>query len=507
MAFLFIEYEIESRLFLIVTLKIFGMKVYKLDVTLKPSSKRWLLRPFIPGNPQQVEHILLRILSSDRKKTDSLSQRVVHRYKNFQNNVESIFMKHYDNVKDKIASNMQLDENTKMIIGAYFSQFYALESTALCNPSIVLHPTLASNSERLNFVLSLRAVGEGHVSSVVFREGYIDRDFKITIHPPSLFIMEPQKNMMRVYDKEVFLMNLAESGAINEISQTILQRLPGEFTFGELDELLYLKNMKISNYEPIVIQETLNTIRNLALSNYDTYFEESQNMSERVIFPMSPSQTNGIEDARFIRFENEDGTYRYIATLTAYNGRNIVPELLETQDFLHFKVSTLSGSSAKNKGMAMFPKKINGKYMMLGRFDNESIYIMESENCYSWNNAYPLAKPTYSWEFIQIGNCSSPIELEEGWLVITHGVGAVRRYCLGALLLEKKNPRKVMGRLKKPLLEPLGDEAFGYVPNVLYTCGAIVFNRELILPYAVSDSKTKFARISVDEILNEMDTV
>lgn len=480
------------------------MKVYKLDVNLKPTSKRWLLRPFIPGNPQQVEHILLRILSSDKKKGDGLSQRVVHRYKNFQSNVEEIFMKHYENVKEKIASNMQLDKNMKLIIGAYFSQFYALESTALFNPSIVLHPTLPSDDERLNFVLSLRAVGEGHVSSVVFREGYIDKNFNVAIEPPRPFIMEPKKNMNRIYEKEIFMRSLAESGAINEISQMILQRLPDEFKYEKLDNLLHLENMSIPNYEPVVIQETLNIIRNLALSNYDTYFDESQSMSERVIFPMSPSQTNGIEDARFIRFENDDGSFHYIATFTAYNGRNIVPELLETKDFLHFKVSTLSGSSAKNKGMAMFPKKINGKYMMLGRFDNESIYLMESDNCYIWQDAVPVAKPTYPWEFIQIGNCSSPIEIEEGWLVITHGVGAVRRYCLGALLLDKENPQKVIGRLKKPLMEPLGEEAFGYVPNVIYTCGAIVFNRQLILPYAVSDSKTRFARISLEDILNEM---
>src|SRR5690606_3004572 len=252
------------------------------------------------------------------------------------------------------------------------------------------------------------------------------------------------------------------------------------------------------------IEESRQIIRNLALSNYDMYFDKALEMSGRVIFPMSPSQTNGIEDARFVKFEDEDGEVTYYASFTAYNGRSIVPELLETQDFLHFKVSTLSGKFAKNKGLAMFPKKINGKYMMLGRQDNESIYLMESDNLYIWQNAVPIAKPTYPWEFVQIGNCSSPIEIDEGWLVLTHGVGAVRRYCIGAMLLDKDNPARVIGRLKKPLMEPMGQESFGYVPNVLYTCGALLFNEHLFFPYATSDSQTQFAYVSVKEILNEM---
>jgi len=480
------------------------MKVEKSRITIRPSSKRWLLRPFVPGNPHQVEHILLRILSTDKKHTSDLCQRVFHKYRNAHPDIRHIFLRHYENVKSRIASNMRLDKETKLIIGAYFSQFYALESTALCNPSIIIHPHLRSTKKKLNFILSLRAVGEGHISSVVFREGYIDENFEITIREPLPFITEPQKNMDRKYDKKLFFRNLNESGAINDISKTLLDVLPDDFTFHELNSLLDFQYQTIQNYEPVVIQETVNIIRNLALSNYDMFFSEQQDISERVIFPMSPSQTNGIEDARFVRFENDDGTTKYYATFTAYNGRNIFPELLETKDFLHFKVSTLNGPYAKNKGMAMFPRKIDGKYMMLGRQDNESIFLMTSDSPLFWHNAAPIAKPTYAWEFVQIGNCSSPIELEEGWLVITHGVGAVRRYCIGAILLDKQNPHKVIGRLKKPLLEPIGEESFGYVPNVLYTCGALVFNGRLILPYAKSDSRTRFAHIGINDILNEM---
>src|SRR5690606_20038817 len=366
------------------------------------------------------------------------------------------------------------------------------------------HPSLPSHEKHLNFILSLRAVGEGHVSSIVFREGYIDQNFNIFIKDPLPFIMEPIKNLERKYEKSIFNRNLTESGAIGEICQVVLNRLPVNFTFEELNRVLDNREIPMPNYDPVAINQTLKIIRDLALSNYDMYFDEELEMSGRVIFPMSPSQTNGIEDARFVRFEDEDGQIIYYATFTAYNGRSIVPELLETQDFRHFKVSTLSGPFAKNKGLAMFPKKIRGKYMMLGRQDNESIYLMESDDPYVWENAISIVKPTYPWEFVQIGNCSSPIEIEEGWLVLTHGVGAVRRYCIGAILLDKENPAKVIGRLRKPLMEPMGQESFGYVPNVLYTCGALLFQNHLFFPFAMSDSKTQFAHVSIEDILNEM---
>lgn len=480
------------------------MKVEKSKIRIRPSAKRWLLRPFVPGNPNQVEHILLRILSTDRKHTEDMYQRVFHKYKNFHKDIEKTFLQHFEHVRHRIPTNKPIDDQVRLIIGAYFSQFYALESTALFNPSIVINPNKSSDDKNLNFILSLRAVGEGHISSVVFREGTIDENFEISIQDPQPFIMEPVKKMDRPYEKSKFFKNLNESGAINEISDMIFKGLPEEFNFEELNTLLEIHHKSYTKHEPIVIEETINIIRNLALSNYDMYFSETQDISERVIYPMSPSQTNGIEDARFVRFEEDNGEIRYYATFTAYNGRRIVPELLETKDFLHFEVSSLSGPKAKNKGMALFPKRVDGNYMMLGRQDNESIYLMTSDDPLYWREAIPIAKPTYAWEFVQIGNCGSPIELDEGWLMLTHGVGAMRRYCIGAMLLDKKNPDKVLGRLKRPLLEPIGEESFGYVPNVLYTCGALIFNGRLILPYATSDSKTLFAHIDIQEILSEM---
>ncbi len=480
------------------------MKVEKLPVKISPSARRWLLRPFVPGNPNQVEHILTRILSTKEKNMSNMFQRVSNKYKGFHKDIQEILLKHFQNVEHRIPSNKILERETKLTIGAYFSQFYALESTALFNPSIVVSPFQKADDENLNFILSLRAVGEGHISSIVFREGSISPDFEITLKDPQPFIMEPQKKMDRPHDKKKFVRNLNESGAINEISESILEGLSDEFTFDDLNRLLDSHQISTSKYEPFIIDETIRIMRNLGLSNYDVFFSEEQDISERVIFPMSPNQTNGIEDARFIRFEEEDGSHKYYATFTAFNGRQIVPELLETKDFLQFKIASLSGPAAKNKGMALFPKKIDGKYMMLGRQDNESIYLMTSEDLLYWSEAVPVAKPTYEWEFIQIGNCTSPIEIDEGWLVLTHGVGAMRRYCIGAMLLDKNNPQQVLGRLKKPLLEPLGEERFGYVPNVLYTCGAIAYKDRLIIPYAKSDSVTMFAHVNIQEILAEM---
>jgi predicted GH43/DUF377 family glycosyl hydrolase len=279
--------------------------------------------------------------------------------------------------------------------------------------------------------------------------------------------------------------------------------MPDEFSYEELTKVInraFKENMTVSTEE---LEASMNNIRSLALSNFSLDFP-TDNISERAIYPASPSQSNGLEDARFVRFTQDDQSVIYYATFTAYNGKTIMPEMLETVDFKQFRISTLNGPAVSNKGMALFPRKIDGSYMMLGRQDNESLYIMKSDNLYFWYDYQPLLKPTYEWELIQIGNCGSPIEIEEGWLVITHGVGPVRTYSLGALLLDKEDPLKVIGRLKEPLLSPTKEESSGYVPNVIYTCGAMVVNRTLVLPYAIGDVVTTFASISVDDLLKEM---
>ena len=243
----------------------------------------------------------------------------------------------------------------------------------------------------------------------------------------------------------------------------------------------------------------------LARSNYEVQFQEDLEVSQRILFPATPSQRNGVEDARFVYFQNDDGTHIYYATFTAYDGRVIVPELVETSDFLHFRFITLNGQAAENKGMALFPRKVNGLYAMLSRQDNENIYLMFSDNVHFWNETQVILKPAFSWELVQLGNCGSPIETDAGWLVLSHGVGPMRQYCIGAFLLDRDDPSKVIGRLREPLLKPNQEEREGYVPNVVYTCGALIHNGELVIPYGLADHATGFATVPLEEVLAAME--
>jgi predicted GH43/DUF377 family glycosyl hydrolase len=251
-------------------------------------------------------------------------------------------------------------------------------------------------------------------------------------------------------------------------------------------------------------QITAKGILSLAQSNYEVVYTPEQRLSERIIFPSTPAEINGIEDARFVQFQYDDGRMTYYATYTAYDGEVILPQLLETPDFLHFEIHTLNGPAVQNKGMALFPRKINGLYVMLSRQDNENIFLMYSDQIHFWYAKEVLLKPTYPWEFVQLGNCGSPIETEAGWLVLSHGVGPMRKYAIGAFLLDLRDPSQVIGRLREPLLSPNEDEREGYVPNVVYSCGGLIHGRELIIPYAISDYATTFATVSLDELLTEL---
>lgn len=475
--------------------------VKKLPIRLTPSPARTLIRPFVPGNPIQVDHILFRIFSVERSERQRILKNIYDHIDMPDAIIKSIFAKHFENIRSRIPSNLEISEEQKEFIGAYFTQQYALESTALFNPSIVPHP-IQNKAGVIRFVMSLRAIGEGHVSSIIFMEGEIDARFNITVEPHSPVIYEPERKAHQ-YEKELFIKSSYELGVLSELNRMVFDYLPDYFNFEQLEQAISKiinANVALNKAE---LENSLNKLRMLALSNFTLTFL-TDDISERAIYPASPSQSNGLEDARFVRFTEEDGSIRYYATFTAYDGQTVMPEMLETTDFKEFKISTLNGPAAKNKGMALFPRRVNGLYMMLGRQDNESLYIMSSDNPYFWYDYSPLAKPTYDWEFIQVGNCGSPIEIDEGWLVITHGVGPIRSYSLGVLLLDKNDPRQVIGRLREPLLAPTKEERLGYVPNVLYTCGAMVIGRTLVLPYAIGDIITTFALVSIDDIVNDI---
>ena len=347
----------------------------------------------------------------------------------------------------------------------------------------------------LRFILSFRSVGEGHISSIEFRSGVVDAKGCFTFDKVSPYVERATTIKNPVYDRETFFLKLSEMQSEENFPALVKEQLPDHFTLNELQALLNIMSDKDSN-------DVSDNMLWLALSNYELQFKLDQKLSERIIFPSSQNDSNGIEDARFVRFIDDDGSITYYATYTAYNGFKILPQILVTTDFLNFKINTLNGKFADNKGMALFPRKVNGKYMMISRFDGESLYLMSSDNIHFWQNAQCLKEPEYSWEFVQIGNCGSPIETDRGWIVLTHGVGAMRKYCIGAILLDLDNPSKIIGSTVEPILVPSEEEREGYVPNVVYSCGAIIHEGNLIIPYAMSDTNSGIAIISVFELLD-----
>jgi predicted GH43/DUF377 family glycosyl hydrolase len=351
--------------------------------------------------------------------------------------------------------------------------------------------------------MSLRATGEGHISSIEFRSGEIAADGLISLDPVSRFVAMPQVLPNPGYQKKSFIHKFHEMGFDNAYADAVMAPLGPQFTLNELNQSVATvrHEQPTENHEYI---RTLECIQWLADSNYELRFSCKLGVSERIICPVSANESNGIEDARFVRFTEDDGSVMYYATYTAYNGRAILPQLIETQDFLHFRVLTLNGSAVQNKGMALFPRKIKGCYVMLSRQDEENILIMFSDYPHFWNDPQVLVRPAEVWESVKMGNCGSPIETEAGWLVITHGVGPMRKYCIGAVLLDLDDPTQVIGRLRAPLISPEGVEREGYVPNVVYSCGSLRHGEKLILPYALSDKFTVIASVDLEGLLEKL---
>jgi predicted GH43/DUF377 family glycosyl hydrolase len=419
--------------------------------------------------------------------------------------VENIFRKRFEQVSICLESDVQPSLERQMLIGAHFTHEYSPESAALFNPSIVPHPDQTGLPEgALRFLLSLRATGEGHISSVAFRTGIVSAQNRITITPPGPLLTEPERVPDVRYEKALFGRKLQEAGVQDDSCRRVLDRLPEQFTLDELRRVLW-EMRQHPDPADATAEHAARGILLLAESNYEVNFAPASRPSQRILFPSAPSQSNGIEDARFVRFQNDDGSFAYYATYTAYDGKITLPQLLETPDFLHFNFSTLNGPAVQNKGMALFPRKINGQYAMLSRQDDENLLLMFSDNVRFWQTPRLLLSPAQPWEFFKIGNCGSPIETEAGWLVLSHGVGAMRKYCIGAFLLDLNDPKRVIGRLREPLLAPNESEREGYVPNVVYTCGTLLHGRELIIPYAMSDYATSFATVPLDSLLAAME--
>jgi predicted GH43/DUF377 family glycosyl hydrolase len=417
---------------------------------LRPDPARVIVRPFKPAteprdlNPTdktRANHIVDRVLALDAEAAAHQLADVLENFQGRHRNLLETFEARADVMEQALAAHGTFSKVQRQLIGAYFLNEYSFEASALFNPSIVPHPDQSGAPKGgLRFILSLRAVGEGHVSSLTFRAGTIAADGGLAVDPTARLASSPR----------------------------ISRRISAQ----EGDQI-------------------------------ELAFNPEEELSERVIFPVTEAQSNGIEDARFVEFHDE-GRKTYYATYTAYSGRAIRSELIETSDFMSFRMSPLHGSAAQNKGMALFPRKINGQFAMIARQDNENLYLIYSDDLYRWDGGQAILKPQFPWEFVQIGNCGSPIELDEGWLLLTHGVGPVRKYSIGAALLDKNDPFKVLARSREPLLRPEPSEREGYVPNVVYTCGAMRHNDQIILPYAVSDTFSNFATIRISTLLNAM---
>ena len=491
-----------------------SMKTESLRLTrtphrLLPDPRRVIAKPFLLGEAtvangeSRVEFMLDRVLGIPEEKISATLGEILRHFSPRHRNFERVLEDHFDLVSHHLESAEALSRERRLLIGAYCSHEYSIEAAALCNPSVVSAPNQSGLSAgELRIVMSLRAIGEGHISSIEFRAGVIRSDGEIVLDPLIPFVSTGARSPNPSYNKEVFASKLLELHFDNVVSRWLLDRLPQSFDLAQL--MRAIASSREQDIPAAMRRETVEVIHWLATSNYDVAFPPDSQICERVIFPDSPNESEGIEDARFVRFVEADGSVCYYATYTAYDGHDILPQLIHTRDFLHFSIRTLNGTGAQNKGMALFPRRIGGKFAMLSRYDGEAIFFMTSDDIRFWHDADMLRLPQRRWEMIQIGNCGSPIETEAGWLVLTHGVGPMRCYAIGAMLLDLEDPRRVIGELAEPFLSPAPDEREGYVPNVVYTCGGLVHDGRLILPYAFSDTGTRIATTPLAELISRL---
>jgi predicted GH43/DUF377 family glycosyl hydrolase len=482
--------------------------VTRKNIRFSPDPGRVITR-FCNFSNERSKNIITSVLAmSDSEVFIALNQVLrgfSRRHRNISKVLDLHFIKLSDSFKELGIKPIKVNQSRKALIGAYFTMEYSIESAAFFNPSVVEDPDQSeTGTDEKRLIFSFRATGEGHISSIVFRSAVIDKNNNLIIEPVGKMLAEAERIKRHIYNKKSFIKKLDEMHDFsNKLSPLfVLEKLSDRFTYGDLKKAVeeIRKTHKLSPNKELII----NQMMWLALSHYEIEFSLDSAISERVIFPISDSEKNGIEDARFVKFTEEKGEGIYYATYTAFDGLFILPKLLSTRDFYSFKGLPIHGELAQNKGMALFPRKINGKYAILCRIDGINNYLAYSDNINIWREAKLLQKPKYSWELVQIGNCGSPIETEAGWLVITHGVGPMREYVLGASLFELNNPENEIGRLKTPLLAANNEEREGYVPNVVYSCGSIIHNGSLIVPYAMSDYASTYATVDMKELLSEL---
>ncbi|TDJ44159.1 MAG: glycosidase [Gammaproteobacteria bacterium] len=468
---------------------------------LNAESARVIMRPHIPGGKARIRKLIARVAKLRDSDVHHLLETVFQEFSARHRNFRDALKMNFERIAQYVPKRLSLSSERCLLLGAYMTSEYSVESAALFNPSVVPHPDqegMGEGSQR--FIMSFRATGEGHISSIVFRSGVIDENDDILFDAISQYVATPEIHPDPVYERHHFRRKLEEMGAHSRVANHLLEGLGETFTFDELAG--QIENLRSTRFRIKNKQEAIDIVLWLARSNYEVIFRSDQQISERVIFPVTENEVGGIEDARFVRFTGADGQVIYYATFTAYNGFAILSQLLETTDFLTFKIHTLSGKAVQNKGMALFPRKINGRYVMLSRQDGVNNYIMFSDSLRYWEEAQLLEEPVHPLEFVQIGNCGSPVETPEGWLALFHGVGPMRQYSIWAELLDLEDPSKVIGRLDEPILAPDEHERDGYVPNVVYSCGSMLHEDTLVVPYGIADQRCRVATVSVPELLS-----
>ena len=477
--------------------------VKRLPVTFASDNRRVITRFFDPGGQLRIQAIIERVAQLADDEVGRLLDEVFQRFRTRHVSITALLEQNYAHAIMLVGSQRDADANRRLLIGSYFTMEYSIESAALFNPSIVPHLNQQNLPEgAVRFVMSLRATGEGHVSSIVFRTGVIYSDHRIQMDPPSRFTHPIKVMPDKQYDRELFRRKLKDLRVPLPTIESVMSRVGDSFTMAQLEHAITAAQE--AEPQKLRSRDAVQGIRWLARSNYQLELPLDSEASELVIFPQTSNESRGIEDLRLVRFVNDDGSVTYYGTCTAYDGYRILPELIETSDFQKIGVHTLNGAKAQNKGLALFPRKINGHYVVCSRIDGENLYIMYSDIVHFWESAELLQTPKRPWEFVQIGNCGSPLETPEGWLLLTHGVGPMRTYCIGAMLLDLNDPRKVIGMLEEPLITPNEKERDGYVPNVVYTCGSMIHNEQLYIPFATSDTTTRFGLVSVKRLLDRL---
>lgn len=482
------------------------LQIERKSVKVYPDTKRVIARFFFNGEDRALE-VIKKVLQFSDEKVFGLISPILQEYSKRHRNITKILNRHCKKLKKQFqileTDFEDLDPYMRLLIGSYFTHEYSIESAAFFNPSIVDDPDqtdLVEGEKRV--ILSFRAVGEGHISSIVFRRALIDAKNNIQVLPVGNYVDEAEVIKNAIYVKKLFLKKAAYAQIDAKVLAEIESKLEDKFEYTTLSNVI--KDAKSSHNENPQLQMEYDKVLWLSDTYHTISFSKDTDISDRVIFPISEFEKKGIEDARFVKFVKEDGNVLYYATYTAFDGSIIIPKLIQTADFYEFKVIPLYGDGAQNKNLALFPRKINGKFIMMSRIDGWNNYLMFSDKINVWGNPILLKQPRYDWELVQIGNCGSPIETEKGWLVITHGVGPMRRYCIGAVLLDLEDPSKEIGHLKEPLIIPNNDEREGYVPNVVYSCGSIISNGELIVPYGLSDYSSTFATVNLNLLLDRL---